>query len=112
MINTTKPLTRWPNDEIAVLLGDAVEKRDLTTADVEDLVRQGRLRFVVADVGHPLQAIPLENCYDFWTRDAVRHICDRLEGCSLDDFADDYFYVASEWDDGSAAPLILMVKYH
>ncbi|NIA68965.1 hypothetical protein HBA54_10205 [Pelagibius litoralis] len=112
MINTTKPLTRWPNDEIAALLGDAVEKRDLTTAVVKDLIRQGRLRFVVADVGHPLQAIPLGDCYDFWKRDVADHLCDKPEGCSLGGFRGAYFYVASEWDDGSAVPLVLLIKYH
>ena len=110
-INTTKVFAQWPNDEIGDLLGGAVKKRDLASADVKGLLRDGRLRFIVAELGLPLRVVALEDCYDFWKRDVKHHLCDH-HPCYAEDFEDDYFYHATEWDDGSDTPFVFLFRSH
>ncbi|WP_299621943.1 hypothetical protein [Pelagibius sp.] len=109
--STDKMLAVWPDDEVLGRLGRPVEKRDLTTQDVKDLLRLGRLRFVVLSLGEPVFEVSLADCYDFWKRDVKHHICDQ-EHCYLEDFEGDYFYFATEWDDRSGIPLVLLFKSH
>ena len=48
----------------------------LNSSDVTDLLRSGRVRFVVADIGQPLQWLPSEECYEFWKFEAATHIAE------------------------------------
>ena len=113
MYDTTSILSSDSNDQLRTLLADAAQKRDLTRQDILELVRSGRVRFVVAEVGLPLTVMPLEECYNFWKSDVKAHVCDHPEtGCALEDFPEEYFYFASEWDDGSGVPLIVLFKCH
>ena len=113
MYDTTTILSSWPNDRLGPMLANGTQKRDLTTTDILELIRSGRVRFVVADVGYPLKVVSLDDCYDFWKSDVKAHVCDHPEtGCVLEDFPEEYFYLASEWDDGSDVPVVVLFKSH
>jgi hypothetical protein len=71
------------------------KRRTLTTGEIASLLRQGRVRFVVADIGHRLEWIPLQQCYEFWKTEVKPRIAD-MEQFDLENFPDAYCYVASE----------------
>jgi hypothetical protein len=52
------------------------EVRDLTTEDIIALLRTGAVRFVIADVGRPLDWLPSAQCYSFWKSAAKSHVVD------------------------------------
>src|SRR5689334_6966351 len=70
--------------------------RWLTSDDITSLLRAGRVRFVVADVGASPRWIPLSECYDFWKTEAQPHLAAPKSRASLDDFPGGYCYFASE----------------
>ncbi len=82
----------------------------LCKSDIAELLRQTKVRFVVADVGRPLTWISEAACFDFWKQDAKTHLSD-AQIASLADFPAGYFYFASLWDDGGS-PIILLSKNH
>jgi len=101
---------KLPLESLTTSLGRAERCRDVGVDDIRSLLQQGRVRFIVADVGMPLRWILEPECYDFWRRDVSTHIGDPA-GALLQKFSGDYCYCASEWSDG-AAPIILLEKAH
>ena len=91
--------------------GDAVRIRDINAQAVRELLRDGRVRFVVADVGTALRWIPEAECFDFWKREVQPHLADLEQRVRLEDFPGEYCYFASRWDDGGR-PVVLLSKSH
>ena len=89
----------------------AAKRRALGGSDIAALLRQGQVRFDVADCGKQLEWIPPPQCYDFWkTRVKPRIVeADRFD---LADFPGEYCYVATEWADGESPPIVLLEQYH
>jgi hypothetical protein len=89
----------------------AVRRRLLHSGDIASLLRQGFVRFVIADIGEPLRWIPSSHCCEFWKTEVKPRIA---EGDAFDPsgFPGDYCYIASEWADGQSLPLLLLEKYH
>jgi len=87
------------------------KRRTLVASDVVAMLRQGLVRFVVAECGGSLRWIPPSHCYDFWKTELKPRI---VETQTFDqaDFPGAYCYVASEWDDGQPSPLVLLEMYH
>ena len=105
-------VTRIPLSELWDLEGKTGSKqRTLNESDMTALLRQGQVRFVVAECGDPLKWIPLSQCHDFWKTELKPRIVE-TERFNLEDFPGAYCYVASEWDDGQPSPLVLLEKYH
>lgn len=71
--------------------------RELGSSEIVSLLRAGKVRFVVADVGHHLQWIPLERCYEFWKSEVKLHLAQPEAYIYLEDFPGEYCYSASEW---------------
>jgi hypothetical protein len=49
--------------------------RVLGVNGITDLLRLGRVHFVIADAGSPLSWVPLEQCYIFWKSEGNYSTC-------------------------------------
>ena len=87
--------------------------RDLSTGEIVGLLRAGPVRFVVADLGQRLKWVAEAESFTFWKSEAKRHIVNvASDGFHLDDFPDQYAYVASERAADLGPPIILLEKHH
>jgi hypothetical protein len=88
--------------------------RDLTTADVTEMLRRSMVQFVINDAGK-LEWIPREQCYAFWKAEVKGKLVepDRAEaGFYLDDFPGEYCYLATECKTISIDPVVVLRKFH
>jgi hypothetical protein len=113
MDTSLRIVTQIPMSEIWDAEGkvSATKRRTLTSNDIAAMLRQGLIRFVVADCGDPLNWISLRHCYDFWKTEVKSRTVD-IDAFDPTQFADAYCYVASEWTDGQPTPIVLLEKYH
>jgi hypothetical protein len=88
------------------------ELRELHAADIAELLRAGRVQFVVANVGSSLKWIPIDECYSFWKSEVKYHLADSGADNYLEDFPDDYCYLASEWESRDGESIVLLVMLH
>jgi len=84
----------------------------LTKDDIKNILKQGPVNFIVADVGHKLIWIDPSQCYDFWKSEVQIHVATDLRNIYLDNFVDNYAYVASKWNADDPTPIILLEKRH
>jgi hypothetical protein len=103
-------ITHLPFNSPSALLGNAAKRRDLAVSDIAELLRRSPVRFVVADVGMPLQWINEDDRFEFWKLEAKPHVSDK-DTASLEEFPGGYCYFASLWDDGGS-PIVLLSKCH
>ena len=89
----------------------ASKQRTLGGSDVAALLRQGLVRFVVAECGDSLKWIPPSQCYDFWKTE-LKHRIVETETFDQANFPGAYCYVVSEWADGQPSSLVLLEMYH
>ena len=78
----------------------ANERGTLSSDDIGDLLRVGKVRFMVADVSLSLQWVPLEQSYTFWKGVVKEHVVDpgmAESGFVVDDYPGAYCYLASLW---------------
>ena len=103
------PLSELWNDSGVV----AAEKvRELGLSEIASMLRTVRVRFVVADIGHHLQWISSEHCYEFWKSEVKPHLAQPDAKIYLEDFSGEYCYFASEWKPDLGEPIILLAKSH
>ena len=86
--------------------------RDLSSSDIIELFRVGRVRFVIADIGRRLQWVSPAVCYDFWKSEAKMHIAEPNVELYLQDYPDEYCYFASEWRADDGKPIVVLSKWH
>lgn len=84
----------------------------LTSGDVVQLLKKSAVQFVVADVGHKLQWIDVNHCFNFWKQEAKCHIADYPDKIDLDGAVGNYAYVASRWAGQDETPIITLEKIH
>jgi hypothetical protein len=109
-----KVVTRLPLEELWTDDGFTTTSRtrSLTANDITCLLRCRRVHFVVADLGASPRWIPLNDCYDFWKREALPHLAAQESGIFLNDFPDGYCYFASEWSSRDGAPVVVFEMHH
>ncbi len=90
----------------------AQKVRELGSSEIVSLLRAGKVRFVVADVGHHLQWIAPERCYEFWKSEVKMRLAQPEAEIYLEDFPGEYCYVASQWKPDVGAPIVLLMKSH
>ena len=90
----------------------AERMRELGSSDIASMLRAGKVRFVVADIGHHLEWISADNCYRFWKSEVKRHLAQPENEIYLEDFPGEYCYFASEWQTDLAEPIVLLSKSH
>ena len=89
----------------------STKRRQLRRDEISDLLRVGKVRFVVANPGYPLEWIDPAECFEFWKLH-VEHRLAEPEAFCLDDFPDGWCFVASEWSDEQQKAIVLLKKYH
>lgn len=107
-----KVVTRLPLSELWNEEGThhALRLRDLTFEELRKLLNSGPVKFVIADIGSPFLWIPVSDCYDFWKSDVQKHLING--NASLEDFAGNYCYFASEWKIDGEPPIVVLPKSH
>jgi hypothetical protein len=103
------PLAELWNDHGVV----AAEKvRELGLPEIVLMLRAEKVRFVVADIGHHLQWVSPEDCYEFWKSEVKVHLAQPDAKTYLEDFPGEYCYFASEWKADVGEPIVLLAKSH
>jgi hypothetical protein len=103
------PLHKLWNDRGVV---SEKELRELNAADIAELLRVGKVQFVVANVGSPLNWVLVDECYRFWKSEVKNHLADAAANNYLEDFPGEYCYFASEWEAKGGEPIVLLVMSH
>lgn len=93
-------------------LVSTIKVRDLDDGDIVELLRLGPVRFVVANVGEPLEWISNNERYEFWKHEVRPHLASPEQRVSLEDFPDNYCYFASEWKTYEGDNIVLLSKAH
>jgi hypothetical protein len=112
---SSRVVSSFPLDEVWSPDGPLPLRRgdDLDRSAVETMLRKDPVQFIVAEVGSPLEWIPLDDSRKFWRRDAAERLVGPKETGRLDDFTESYFYRAQAWtDDGGECVLVLLEKNH
>lgn len=94
--------------------GETISERvgPLTSSGIADLLRTGPVRFVVADVGRPLQWIAPNRCFEFWKEGLKHNVCEDGKKRPLDTYPGSYCFLASLWRDTTAGAVVLLEKHH
>lgn len=115
MDSLLKLVIRIPLQEFQRTDGTLISSRirSLSTDEVIALLRNGKVEFVVADVGLPLQWIAPADCFAFWKAEGRFHLIEPGCGNFLSEFPGHFAYFASEWNPGeSEIPVVLLEKHH
>ena len=88
----------------------AVETRDLDAEDIRALLRLGPVRFVLADVGHPLRWVEATESFEFWKGELQTRIAKAT--AQLEDFRGGSCYFASEWIPLDGPPIVVLAVAH
>ena len=90
----------------------AERMRELDSSQIASMLRAGKVRFVIADIGHHLEWVSAEDCYQFWKSEVKRHLAHPDNKTYLEDFPGEYCYFASEWKADLGEPIVLLSKSH
>ena len=107
-------VSQIPLDELWIdcRIVSANEIRELNALDIAELLRYGKVRFVVANVGNTLRWIPADECFGFWKSEVKNHLADPAASNYLENFPDGYCYFASEWESDETEPIVLLTVSH
>src|SRR5437867_4353933 len=86
--------------------------RGLGAVEIRALMRNGPVRFAIANVGEPLAWVPLPDCSKFFKGEVRSHLAEPEQQIVLDKFPDGYCYFASDWSRDGASWLILLERHH
>jgi hypothetical protein len=106
---TELPLQSLWNDSGLV---EASRCRDLSAIQLRELLRQGPVRFVVADVGTKPRWVPEAGCFDFWKSEVQAHLAEPDQEVHLERFPAGYCYFAAEWRGASGSPIVVLRRCH
>lgn len=90
----------------------AVRGSDLSLETLCELLRQGPVRFVVADVGCPLRWFAAEECFAFWKSEVRSRLAALGASADLGSFPGGYCYFLSEWLPSEGTPIVLLERMH
>lgn len=108
-IVTELPLTTLWTDEEEL---NVVKEKYLDKEEIRALLKQNIVHFVVADSGSQLKWITIDKGYEFWKTEVQGHVTDNPHKISLENFPDNYAYIASKWTDKNKQIIILLEKSH
>jgi hypothetical protein len=98
----------WDDDSILA----ATWSRDLSPTALRALIRQGSVRFVVADMGAKPRWVSEADCFDFWKGEVQPHLAEPNQGVHLEQFPGNYCFFAAEWADGDRSPIVVLQRCH
>jgi len=108
-IVTQLPLTTLLTDEEDL---NVVREKYLDKEAIRELMKQTLVQFVVADAGGHLKWINANKYYEFWKTEVQEHVTDNPHKFYLDNFPNNYVYIASLWTSKNKQPIILLEKSH
>lgn len=111
-IVTQLPLTSLWNDKGNLELD---KQGYVGIGQISNLLRQGSIRFVVANGGERLNWVTEEDAYRFWKEEVKPHLVEPQaaeDGFRLEDYPDEYCFTASEWRGQGQLIVILLEKHH
>lgn len=108
-IITALPLRELWDDRGPV---EARRSRDLSAADIRDLLGRGPVRFVIADVGVKPAWIPVDECFRFWRTEVRARVADPGRQSVLAEFPGGTYYFASDWLTADGPPVVVLEKCH
>ena len=85
---------------------------ELSAADVTSLLRTETVFFAVADVGHKLRWIEVDQRFNFWKSEGQPHLVSPAVSIEPAAFPGGYAYIASLWSGTDTAPIVLLEKLH
>jgi hypothetical protein len=106
-------ITRLPLEQLWDDSGNlaATRVRDLSRAEIRDLLTLLPVQFVVANVGKNLRWIAIEQRFEVWKRDVQIHLADDRD--RLEEYPGGLAYTASEWRrPGNEVPIVLLEMHH
>jgi hypothetical protein len=114
MQNNQKIVTTLPLPNLWTDVADlqSVRIQYLNKEQVSAMLKNGPVAFVVANVGEKPRWIEPDQCYTFWKTEVNPHLASYSDRIHLEDFPDEYAYIASEWSGDTTAPVILLEKIH
>jgi hypothetical protein len=98
----------WDSDKVL----QAKREAYLTKEDIRCLLKVQPVAFVVANPGNLLKWINPSDCYSLWKNQAEPHMANDLEQIYIDNFPDQYAFIASKWSSSSQVPIILLEQIH
>ncbi len=101
-------LELWNDDRILELK----RNRYLTRKEIVEILTKGPVEFVIANIGDKLTWIPTSKCFEIWKSDIKEHVVENPEHIELEDYPEDYAYIASEWEGLQDRPIILLETCH
>jgi len=90
---------------------EANKIKNITKAELVEMLKQGSVEFVIANISENLKWIPLNKCYENWAKTKNQVVQD-LEKFDLESFPNNFAFVASEWSHDNQARTILLEKHH
>lgn len=106
---TSTPLVElWNEDGIV----PAAREKYLGKNGVVEILDKSPVEFVVVSLGNPPRWIPYEKCYEFWRKEGSINCVDDPDRFYLEDYPNEYAYVASEWSGEIQTPIILLEEHH
>jgi hypothetical protein len=104
------PLSQIWDDDGPIRAG---RERLLSLHELTAMLSHYPVEFVVANPGQPLKWISVDKCIDFWKSEVKSHLVSNPNGeFSVEDFPNEYAYIASEWSGKLQTPVVLLEKYH
>jgi hypothetical protein len=104
-------VTKLPLDELTVDKIAFERKRNLLPVEIEEFLKLNNVEFITADVGHPINKISNEAAFKFW-KESKSNIVKDFDYIRLEDYPQEYAYLASEWISEAGNRLIVLEKYH
>jgi hypothetical protein len=91
----------------------AIRKGYLSEDGIKNILRKNPVKFIIANIGDPLEHIQPDKCYEFWKTEIQSHLVkDPDRSIQLENYPGEYAYLASEWSKQSGQQMILLEKLH
>jgi hypothetical protein len=84
----------------------------LNSKDIRELLKINLVQFVIADVGHKLEWLKIEDCYKLFKNEFSNHIIENPLAIDLPSLKGEYGYLASSWSGEFKTSIVLMEKFH
>jgi hypothetical protein len=104
-------ITKLPLKSLETFRGIANWIRDIGLEDIRNLLRNGVVRFIVADIGPNWNVWRNPIAFRDRRRKSAGILPNHSSDCALEDWQGEYLYTASEWNDGGS-PIVLLTKQH
>ena len=98
----------WNNEEII----ESKRVRYLTKDELTEILKNYPVEFVIANVGEKLNWIPVDKCFEYWKSKIKDHVVKNLDRIELEDYPNEFAYIASEWTGQIQSPIILLEARH